>query len=45
MRERIDAILGEGTSQSMWVATFHAMCVRILRRDIDKLGFQKVLQF
>lgn len=41
MRERIDAILGEGTSQSMWVATFHAMCVRILRRDIDKLGFPK----
>ncbi|HEY9569876.1 MAG TPA: UvrD-helicase domain-containing protein, partial [Metalysinibacillus sp.] len=41
MRERIDGILGEGTSQSMWVSTFHSMCVRILRRDIDKLGFAK----
>lgn len=41
MRERIDSILGEGTSQSMWVSTFHSMCVRILRRDIDKLGFAK----
>lgn len=41
MRERIDSILGEGTSKSMWVATFHSMCVRILRRDIDKLGYAK----
>ena len=41
MRERVDGLLGEGTSQSMWVSTFHSMCVRILRRNIDRLGYSK----
>lgn len=41
MRNRIDGILGNGTGNSMWVSTFHSMCVRILRRDIDKLGYSK----
>ena len=41
MRERIDGLLGNGTGQSMWVSTFHSMCVRILRRDIDRLGYSK----
>ncbi len=43
MRERLSRQLRElGLSfhpRSMWVATFHAMCVRILRLDADKLGF------
>lgn len=41
MRERINGILGEGTGESMWVSTFHSMCVRILRRDIDRIGYSK----
>lgn len=41
MRERIDAIMGVGTSEYMWVSTFHSMCVRILRRNIDRLGYSK----
>lgn len=41
MRERIDGLLGNGTGQSMWVSTFHSMCVRILRRDIDRIGYSK----
>ena len=41
MRERIDGLLGNGTGQQMWVSTFHSMCVRILRRDIDRIGFSK----
>ena len=41
MRNRINSILGEGTGESMWVSTFHSMCVRILRRDIDRIGFSK----
>ena len=41
MRERIDSILGNGTCESMWVSTFHSMCVRILRRNIDRLGYSK----
>ena len=39
MRERLDALLPGGT-RGMWVCTFHAMCVRILREDADKLGFR-----
>ena len=38
MKHRLDALVEEGVSQSLWVATFHATCARILRRDIEKLG-------
>lgn len=38
MRERIDNLVGYG-SEDIWVSTFHSMCVRILRRNINKLGF------
>ncbi|BAQ08802.1 ATP-dependent DNA helicase [Bacillus sp. OxB-1] len=41
MRERIDGLLGHGTGERMWVSTFHSMCVRILRRDIDRIGISK----
>lgn len=41
MRERIDALLGSGISENMWVSTFHSMCVRILRRHIDRIGISK----
>ncbi|MDM5335278.1 DNA helicase PcrA [Ureibacillus composti] len=41
MRERIDGLLGNGTTQSMWVSTFHSMCVRILRRNIERIGISK----
>ena len=38
MRERIDDMVGYG-SESIWVASFHSTCVRILRRYIDRLGY------
>lgn len=38
MRERIDNLVGFG-SESIWVSTFHSMCVRILRRHIGLLGY------
>ena len=38
MRERIDTMVGYG-SESIWVSTFHSTCVRILRRYIDRLGY------
>ncbi|MDW0117911.1 DNA helicase PcrA [Sporosarcina thermotolerans] len=41
MRNRIDGLLGPGTGERMWVSTFHSMCVRILRRDIDRIGIAK----
>lgn len=40
MKERIRGILG-GTSDEIWISTFHSMCVRILRRDIDRMGFSR----
>ena len=42
MKERLDGLVGEGTSKNLWVATFHATCARILRRDIEQLdGFTR----
>lgn len=38
MRERVNKLIGFGAEQ-VWVATFHSTCVRILRRYIDKLGY------
>ena len=38
MRERVDKLVGFG-SESVWVSTFHSSCVRILRRYIDRLGY------
>ena len=40
MRERVDSLIGHG-GQEVWVSTFHSSCVRFLRRDIDKIGFDK----
>ena len=39
MRERVDKILG-GNAQGVWISTFHSMCVRILRRHIDLMGYE-----
>lgn len=38
MRERLAALIPGGT-RGMWVCTFHAMCVRMLREDADLLGY------
>ncbi len=38
MRERIGGLIGYA-SESIWVSTFHSACVRILRRYIDRIGF------
>lgn len=40
MRERIQRMMG-GAADEIWISTFHSMCVRILRRDIDRLGFNR----
>lgn len=40
MRERIEGLIGEAAGE-MWISTFHSICVRILRRDIDKIGYNK----
>jgi DNA helicase-2/ATP-dependent DNA helicase PcrA len=38
MRERVDKLVGFGAEQ-IFVSTFHSMCVRMLRRHIDRLGY------
>ncbi|MCM1145526.1 MAG: UvrD-helicase domain-containing protein [Blautia sp.] len=38
MRERVNNLIGYG-AEAVWVSTFHSSCVRILRRYIDRLGF------
>ena len=40
MKERVRAIIGDEV-ENMWVSTFHSSCVRILRREADKIGFNK----
>lgn len=40
LKERISAMLGE-ESEGLVAATFHSACLRILRRDIDRLGYDK----
>src|SRR4051795_104154 len=39
MKERVEALVGP-RARLMWVSTFHSACVRILRKEIDKLGFK-----
>lgn len=38
MQDRVSALVGP-SGRDIWVSTFHSMCVRILRRDIDRIGF------
>ncbi|MCQ2789572.1 MAG: UvrD-helicase domain-containing protein, partial [bacterium] len=39
MRERLSKILGEDTVKRMWVGTFHSICGRILRQDVENFEF------
>ena len=38
MRDRINRLIGHG-AEAVWVSTFHSACVRILRRYIDRIGY------
>ncbi|HFQ3631173.1 TPA: DNA helicase PcrA [Enterococcus faecium] len=40
MKERVNTILASG-GEDVWVSTFHSMCVRILRRDVDFIGYNR----
>ncbi len=40
LKERLERMLGP-SANDIWASTFHSACVRILRRDIDRLGFSK----
>ncbi|MCI7442736.1 MAG: UvrD-helicase domain-containing protein, partial [Clostridium sp.] len=40
MKDRVKNIVGE-RADNMWISTFHSTCVRILRREADKIGYKK----
>lgn len=40
MQERVEKLVG-ADAKDMWIGTFHSVCVRILRRDIEKIGYQR----
>lgn len=40
MKERVEQLVGE-EAQVIWMSTFHSMCVRILRRDADRIGIER----
>ncbi len=40
MRERVKSLLKEDNDE-MWISTFHSCCVRILRKDINKIGYNR----
>lgn len=40
MRERVDNLLA-GNGSDVWVSTFHSLCVQILRRNIDQIGYNR----
>lgn len=40
MKERIVSLVGP-TAEEIWISTFHSMCVRMLRRDIDRIGYSR----
>lgn len=39
MKQRVENLIGD-VSKDMWIGTFHSICVRILRRYIDRIGFE-----
>ncbi|TGY40134.1 ATP-dependent DNA helicase PcrA [Clostridium sartagoforme] len=40
MKDRVKGLIGD-RAEDMWISTFHSTCVRILRREIEKLGYKK----
>ena len=41
MKARIVSLVGESAAEDAWISTFHSTCARILRRDIEKLGYKR----
>ena len=41
MKTRVEELVGAETANDAWISTFHSTCARILRRDIEKLGYSR----
>src|SRR5262245_36523226 len=40
MRERVAALMGGEAPSGSWIATFHSMCLRVLRRHAEEIGYR-----
>ena len=41
MKTRVQQLIGEEKAEEAWISTFHSTCARILRRDIEKIGYNR----
>ena len=41
MKERVARLIGAEKAEEAWISTFHSTCARILRRDIEKIGYNR----
>ena len=41
MKARVQQLIGEEQAEEAWISTFHSTCARILRRDIEKIGYSR----
>ncbi len=41
MKERVQRLIGVEKTEEAWISTFHSTCARILRRDIEKIGYSR----
>ena len=41
MKDRVRQLIGEDQAEEAWISTFHSTCARILRRDIEKIGYTR----
>lgn len=41
MKSRLEQLLGEKTVQKVWMGTFHGVCLRLLRQEIERLGYAR----
>ena len=41
MKDRVEKLIGTEKAEQAWISTFHSTCARILRRDIEKLGYSR----
>ena len=41
MKTRVQQLIGEEKADEAWISTFHSTCTRILRRDIEKIGYSR----
>ena len=41
MRTRVENLIGKEKAEEAWISTFHSTCARILRRDIEKIGYSR----